>query len=401
MLAVLVALLLVLGVGGELSAQPKAAPLPFKIGVVTQLSGPGVGFGKRGVMGIRFRIEEEINKAGGINGHPVQLFIYDDGTKPDQAAMLVERAATVDKVFAILGPQSSANVSAAFPTAVRLGIPDITMAGMLRGLCERNAPWCFSTMMSEDFSMKPLELLIDKFKIKNAVVMADAKYSYAVGQAEWAYKLLAEKGVKVLHAKGKLDVESGWPDFTPQITQLKSLRPDLIVPGLWASDMARFAIGLKGAGMGANVMPIFSGYFLEPEFVVASGESAEGWYGSGEIDLQTTDPEEQVWQKKLTDYGKSISNDPGVYTVQYNQAAAYDAASFLCEAIRRTKITPDTPLQEARLKIRDELPKIKMKTYSSAELRFGEGGKYEKNRLVKPVFLFQVKGGKMVRVGEI
>jgi len=56
---------------------------------------------------------------------------------------------------------------------------------------------------------------------------------------------------------------------------------------------------------------------------------------------------------------------------------------------------------EAREKIRDELPKIRMKTYSSVEFHWGEGGKYEKNRLVKPVILFQVKGGKLVGIGAL
>ena len=150
MLGALVALL-VLGVDGELSAQPKAAPLPFKIGIVTSVTGPGYAYGQRGVIGARHRIEEEINKSGGINGYPVNLTIYDTAMRADQAAMLVERAVVVDKVLAILGPNSSSDVAAAFPTAKRLGVPDVAFAGMIRGLCEQNAPWCFSPMSSDDW----------------------------------------------------------------------------------------------------------------------------------------------------------------------------------------------------------------------------------------------------------
>ena len=115
MLGVLVALL-VLGVGGELSAQQKE----IKVGVVVSLTGPGYGYGQRSLLGAKYRVEEEINKSGGINGHPVKLFIYDTATKAEQSAMLVERATVADKVVGIIGPDSSSDISAAFPTANRL-----------------------------------------------------------------------------------------------------------------------------------------------------------------------------------------------------------------------------------------------------------------------------------------
>ncbi len=400
MLGALVALL-VLGVGGELSAQPKAEPLPFKIGIVDGLTGPGFGACNRAMLGARYKLEEEVNKAGGINGHPVKLFIYDTGGKADHAAMLVERAATVDKVFAIVGPSNSSEIASGFPTANRLGVPDIATGGTIRGLCEKNAPWCFATMSSDDFTMEPLTVLIDRVKAKQIAVMADSKYNFAVSQAEWSYKIAERKGVKVLHDKGKVDVETGWADFGPQVTQIKSLRPDLICAFFFVNDLAHLAISLKGAGIDPKVVPIFSSLCPLPDFIVAAGGSAEGWYGSADFDLQSTDPLQQAWRQKLTDYSKTMTTDPGLSFVQHNHASGYDAAAFLYEAIRQASITPNTPLQEARAKIRDQLPRVRVKTYNSVEFRFGEGGRYEKNRLVRPMFLTQVQGGKMVTVGQI
>jgi branched-chain amino acid transport system substrate-binding protein len=384
-----------------LRAQQKAPGPPFKIGIVTSLSGPGYGYGQRAVLGVRYKIEEEINRAGGINGYPVQLIIHDTATRADQAAMLMERAATVDKVFAVLGPNSSSDVAAGFPTANRLSVPDIALGGTLRGICEKNAPWCFSSMMSDDFSMEPLALLIDQYKAKSMVVMTDAKYNYAVSQGEWGYKIAQRKNVKMLHDKGKLDVETGWADFTPQVTQIKGLRADIVCAVLFPRDLAHLAIAFKGVGIDMKQVPAFGSLMVLPEMIVAGGEATEGWYGSSDFDVESTDPVQQAWQKKLTDHGKTITKDAGIYTVQTNTACGYDAAAFLCEAISRAKITPNSPLQEARTKILDELVKIKMKTYCSTEFRFGGGGRYEKNRLVKPIFLLQIKGGKLVRVGQV
>jgi len=380
-------------------AQSAPAAAPFKVAIVTSITGPGYGYGQRGTLGARFRIEEEINKAGGINGHPVQLTIYDTTTKGDQAAMLAERAIAVDKVFAILGANASTDVASVFPTCNRLQVPNIAFGGTIRGWCEKNAPWCFSAMLSDDFWMEPLTLLLDKHKPKSIAVMSDIKYVYAVTQAEWGYKIIDRKGVKLVHPKGKLDVETNWPDFTPQITEIKSLKPDLLSAILYGPDLAHLMIALKGAGIGADKLISYAAGVLQPEAIEPAGEAAEGWYGTADFNPQSADPVQQAWLKKVTDYGKAITNDPGIYTAQTNTSCGYDAAAFLCEAIRRAKITPDTPLQEARSKIRDELPKIKMKTLSSEELSFGEGGKYEKNRLVKPAFLFQVQGRKLIPVG--
>jgi ABC-type branched-subunit amino acid transport system substrate-binding protein len=386
---------------GAVSAIAQQKADPFKIGIVTSISGPGYGYGQRAVLGIRYRIEEEINKAGGINGHPVQLITYDTAMRPDQTAMLVERAATVDKVFAVLGPNASSDVAAGFPTSARLNVPTIALGGTLRGICEKNAPWCFSSMMSDDFSMEPLALLVSQYKAKNMVVMTDSKYNYAVSQGEWGYKIAQQKGIKVAHDKGKLDVETGWPDFTPQVSQMKGMRPDIICAVLYPRDLAHLAIAMKGAGIDVKQVPCFGSLMVLPEMIVAGGEATEGWYGSSDFDIESPDPVQKVWQKKLTDYGKSITSDAGIYTVSTNTACGYDAAAFICEAMRSAKITPSTPLQEARAKIRDELPKVRAKTYTSAEFRFGEGGRYEKNRLVKPIYLLQIKGQKLVSVGQV
>ncbi|MFC1824670.1 ABC transporter substrate-binding protein [Thermodesulfobacteriota bacterium] len=374
---------------------------PFKIGIVTSISGPGYAYGKRAVIGIQYKIEQ-INKAGGINGYPIKLIIHDTATKPAESAMLTERAATVDKVLAILGPNASSDVETAFAVAKRLKMPAIALGGTLRGLCEKNAPWGFATMMSADFSMEPMATLIEKYNVKKMVIMVDAKYNYAVFQGKLGYKIAERMGVKVLHKKGKLDVESGWADFTPRVTQIKALSPQLICAVLFPRDLAHLAVALNAAGISAKSIPCFGSLMVQPDMVVAGGKAAEGWYGSADYLIGGEgDPVQSSWEKKLTAYAKTKSNDPGVHKAQTNTACGYDAAVLLCEAIKRTKITPNTPLQEARMKISKELPKLKLKTYSSKEFYFGKGGRYEKNRLVKPMYLLQVKDKKIISAGTI
>ena len=382
-------------------ASDKAYADEFKIGVVTSISGPGYAYGKRALIGIEYLINQ-INKAGGIKGSPVKLVVYDTETKAAQAAMLTERVASVDKVLAMLGPNSSSDVAAAFAAAKRAEIPDIALGGTLRGICEKHDPWAFATMMSDDFSMEPMVSVIRKYQVKSMAILVDAKYNYAVSQGEWAYKIADRMGVKVVHQKGQMDVESGWADYTPRVSQLKVLAPDLICAVQFPRDLAQLAIALNSAGMSAKKTACFASLMLQPDMVVAGGKAAEGWYGSADFLVGGGgDPVQAEWEQKLAAYAKSKTDDPGVHQAQTNTACGYDGAAFLCEAIKRADITPKTPLKEARTKIIQRLGEIKMKTYSSKEFYFGKGGRYERNRLVKPMFLLQVSDGKIVDAGAI
>jgi len=140
-------------------------------------------------------------------------------------------------------------------------------------------------------------------------IMKDAKYNFSLSQAEWGYKLAEREGLKVVHEKGKLDVETGWTDFTPQVTQIKALAPDIIFAPLFPPDIAHLAVALKGGDRSqennllcaVNVTPIWLWRWA----------AAEGWYGSSDYDFDSKDQVQIAWEKKLTEYGKSITSDAG------------------------------------------------------------------------------------------
>jgi branched-chain amino acid transport system substrate-binding protein len=72
---------------------------------------------------------EDINKAGGINGHPVKYTAYDAGvgTDPNQTVTAVQKAIS-DKVNAIVGMGATAQVKAVAPLLGPTGIPTLHFA---------------------------------------------------------------------------------------------------------------------------------------------------------------------------------------------------------------------------------------------------------------------------------
>ena len=55
---------------------------PYKIGTLQPLSGVAAAGGKTSLVGVQMAVDR-INKAGGINGRPVELIVADDESKPD------------------------------------------------------------------------------------------------------------------------------------------------------------------------------------------------------------------------------------------------------------------------------------------------------------------------------
>ena len=75
---------------------------PYKIGTLQPLSGAGAAGGKTALVGVQMAVDR-INKAGGINGRPVEIVVADDESKPDVGRRKTEKLLVEDKVDAHVG----------------------------------------------------------------------------------------------------------------------------------------------------------------------------------------------------------------------------------------------------------------------------------------------------------
>ena len=78
------------------------ATAPFKIGSLQPLSGAAALGGKTALVGLQMAVDR-INKAGGINGRPVEIVVADDESKPDVARRKTEKLLVEDNVDAHVG----------------------------------------------------------------------------------------------------------------------------------------------------------------------------------------------------------------------------------------------------------------------------------------------------------
>jgi branched-chain amino acid transport system substrate-binding protein len=97
---------------------------PYKIGTVQCLSGAAAAIGKTALVGVQMAVDR-INKAGGINGRPVELIVADDESKPDVGRRKVEKLIVDDNIDLHVGGVLSNICLACMPVWEEHGIVNI------------------------------------------------------------------------------------------------------------------------------------------------------------------------------------------------------------------------------------------------------------------------------------
>ncbi|HET7794459.1 MAG TPA: ABC transporter substrate-binding protein [Rhizobacter sp.] len=93
---------------------------PLRIGFLGGMSGRVADLGVGGRNGARLAVDD-LNAAGGINGHPVELLPFDDEQNPDVARRHLQTMATAG-VHLVVGPMTSAIAVAVAPLAQERGM---------------------------------------------------------------------------------------------------------------------------------------------------------------------------------------------------------------------------------------------------------------------------------------
>ena len=99
---VLCSVFIMFTVVGPVMAQAKA---PYKIGGIFPLTGYLSWLGEYKKKGSELKVEL-INKAGGVNGRPLELVVYDDQSSPETASRVAQRLVSKDEVIAMIGTAS-------------------------------------------------------------------------------------------------------------------------------------------------------------------------------------------------------------------------------------------------------------------------------------------------------
>src|SRR5271169_4136530 len=124
----------------------------IKIGMVAPATGPGAESGRYQTQGAKLAVEE-VNKAGGVLGKPIELVIEDDQTTNPGVVLAFSKLAGDSDFVAFLGPIRSTQVHAMAPDAVKLGKP-VMIGGTDPALTHMDNPWFFRFRPNDTYSAR-------------------------------------------------------------------------------------------------------------------------------------------------------------------------------------------------------------------------------------------------------
>jgi len=101
---------------------------PIKIGCLFDLSGPAGHIGTPSKHVAEMAVEQ-INKAGGVNGRPIELVYGDSESDAGKAALQAKRLIEKEKVVALIGPTRTESAMAILNIVDKAGIPTVACVG--------------------------------------------------------------------------------------------------------------------------------------------------------------------------------------------------------------------------------------------------------------------------------
>ena len=125
---------------------------PLKIGMVSTLTGPSAETGRYETQGAKLAAEE-VNKAGGVLGRPIELLIEDSQSTNPGGVLAFSKLAGDKDIPGFIGPTLSTQVHAMAPDIQRTGRP-VMIGATDPQLTHMGNPWVFRCRPNDIYSAR-------------------------------------------------------------------------------------------------------------------------------------------------------------------------------------------------------------------------------------------------------
>ena len=293
-----------------------------RIGVFLPLTGQNAFGGQLELDGVKMAHQE----MGQILGKKVDLIVVDNKSDKVEAANAVKRLIEKEKVVAIIGTYGSSLAMAGGEISEKAGIPAVGTS-CTNPLVTQGKKYYFRACFIDPFQgAGAAAFALKDLKAKNAALLIDVAQDYSVGLATFFEKAFTKGGGKIV---SKLNYNSGDQDFTAQLTEIISKKPDvLFIPSYFAEG----AIIMKQAKELGGKFKIMGGDAMDnPDIVKIGGAAVEGFaYTTFPYDPTMKDMN-PVAKKFTANWKKAFpKKDPNV-----NSALGYDSYMLIMDAIKR------------------------------------------------------------------
>jgi len=298
---------------------------PYKIGGIFSITGRTSFLGDPEKRSLEM-VVDDINKKGGIDGHKLEAVIYDSEGDPTKAVLAANKLISKDGVLAVIGPSLTPTTLAIVPIFEKAKIPLISCAAGIK-ITEPVKPYVFKTAQSDVLAVKTVYNYMKSKNIKKVGILS-VENAFGESGKEQLLKQAPDFGIEVVQSEtfGAKDT-----DMTPQLTKIRSVKPDAIV--CWGTNPGPAVVAKNVKQMNLDI-PLYQSHGVaSPKFIELAGEAANGnLLPTGKIlvaqQLPDSDPQKQVLLDYISQFEK-LNNMP----VSGFGGYAYDAMHILAKAL--------------------------------------------------------------------
>lgn len=188
----------------------------IKIGAVVSATGPASFLGEPQRQTLELYVKK-INAEGGINGEPVKLILYDDGSDANNSRTYAIRLVEQDEVDAVVGGSGTGNSLAMIPVFEEAEIPFVSLSGGVE-IINPVRKWVFKPPHTDLMACEKIFEDMQRRGLTKAALIA-GQGGFAKSMAKQCNNIAPKYGISILIEESYGPRDS---DMTPQLNRIKS-----------------------------------------------------------------------------------------------------------------------------------------------------------------------------------
>ena len=247
------------------------APAPIVVGALVSSSGRTSFIGQPEANTLRAHIDD-LNVAGGIDGHRLELQLFDTRGEPDTAAAAARQLVANPRVAAIIGPSTTAETMAVVPVVEAARVPLMSLAAGDE-VVKPVRPWVFKDAPGDTQAVGRIyDHLARRDVARVAIACADDSFGRG---GEAALKEMAEAaGIRVVASTRFSATTPDSAALARFISDVK--RSDAGALITWATRPGPAIVARLARASDLPQMLVFSHGIASREFLDEAGPAAEG-----------------------------------------------------------------------------------------------------------------------------
>ena len=316
---------------------------PIKIGVDGPFTGGSSSMGVSMRDGVRLAAEE-INKAGGVLGRPLQLVERDDEAKDERGVQIAQELVNKERVVAVVGYINTGVALASQRFFQEAKIPvmnNVATGSIITKQFEKESENYVFRNAAHDSIQAPMivEEAVTRRGFKKVAILADSTNYGQLGREDLE-KALKAKGVTPV-AVEKFNIKD--VDMTAQLLKAKAAGADAILTYGIGPELAQIANGMTKLGW---KVPMVGSWTLSmANYIDNAGPGGEGARMPQTFVQEPTTPKRQAF---IVNYLKTFNPKNSRIDSPVSAAQGYDSIYLLAAAIKQAGST-DGPKVKAAL----------------------------------------------------